>query len=181
MDQLGAGHVDAARDAHAPVFLERPAVEDHEVGAGGAQAGQLVGADVGCAADRLDVLAERLARHIDALEQLVTGRAPSADAALEDGRIGVAEVPEHRRGAQRGAIALVTEHDRRGPPRHQARQVDLEALEWRVAGEQDVAAGKGAGRPDVEQRELALVRPQPIVQRRGRDPRRHLTMLGLAG
>ena len=72
------------------IFVERPAVEHHHVGAAAHQAVELLGADARRAAVVLDEFAERLARHVDAGEQLEAGLLPGRDAAVEIGEVGVA-------------------------------------------------------------------------------------------
>src|SRR5438445_319252 len=62
--ELGAWRVDAAGNAHALVFLERPRIEDDEVGARRLQLDQLRGADARRVAAVLDELAEGLRRHV---------------------------------------------------------------------------------------------------------------------
>src|SRR5262245_5141428 len=59
--KLGARHVDASRDRHTRVFVERTAVEHHDVRAPGDKTRQLVGRNAGRCALVLDELAERLA------------------------------------------------------------------------------------------------------------------------
>ena len=81
--QLGARHVGGARDRDALEFVERAAVDHHHVGAAAHQAVELLGGNARRVAGVLDVLAERLARHVDAGEQLEAGLLPGGDAALQ--------------------------------------------------------------------------------------------------
>ncbi len=94
--QLGARHVGGARDRDALEFVERPAVDHDHVGAAAHQAVELLGGDARRIAGVLDVLAERLARHVDAGEQLEAGLLPGGDAAVQIGEVGVAGGGEDR-------------------------------------------------------------------------------------
>ena len=84
--QFGARHIDAGGIETARIFVERPAVEHHHVGAGAHQRVELVGADAGRAAVVLDEFAERLARHVHAGERDQAGFFPGRDAAIEKAR-----------------------------------------------------------------------------------------------
>ena len=88
--QFAVRAADAARNVHLLVFGERAAVDDHhiiaaldhriELGRSDARGMQLV----------LDDLAERLARYIDAGEQLEAGVVPALGAAIENVNLAVA-------------------------------------------------------------------------------------------
>ena len=106
------GTLTRGRDRDALVFVERPAVEHHHVGAGAHQPVELVGGDARRAARVLDELAERLARHVDAGEQLEAGRRPGRDAAVEH-RAGRGSRRAARTSAARSASPsrVVAQHD----------------------------------------------------------------------
>ena len=112
--QLRARHVDRGRDRDALVFVERPAVEHHHVGAGANQAVELVGGDARRGAGVLDEFAERLARHVDAGEQLEARRGPGGNAAVEHGDVGVAGARKNAGGAFGQPIGVVAQHDAGG-------------------------------------------------------------------
>jgi hypothetical protein len=126
MNQLRPRHVDPARNAHAPVLADRPAVEHDELAALGAQPGQFLGRKMRGAVGRLDELAERLARDMHALEQRKAGGPPAGDAALQHRNVAVAEAVEPTGGSLREAITVVAEHDRHSAPGHEPGQVDLQ-------------------------------------------------------
>ena len=159
VDQLRPGRVDAAGDAHRPVFREGPAVEDHEVRAGVQPGLQVLGADAGRAVALLDHLAEGLGGHIDAREELEARRAPGRDAALQDPDLAVAGRGQHPRRPRGQALApalfapalfaSVAEDHRRRPARHQVAQPQLQVAERQVGRQQDMAPAEDALLPDV--------------------------------
>ncbi len=69
------------------------------------QRGELVGGDARRAGGVLDVLAERLARHVDAGEQFEACLLPAGDAALQEKQIVVAGARKDRGGALDQAVA----------------------------------------------------------------------------
>ena len=109
--QLGAGTVERAGNAHVAEFADRPAVDDQNILTGIEAALQLGGGDVGRAAAMLDQLAERLARHVDAGEQLEPGGCPGAAAARHDGDIVIPHPVEFRGGALGQTLVAAVEHD----------------------------------------------------------------------
>ncbi len=92
VDQLGAGTVDARWDVHHPILAHRTAVEDDHVGAGIERRLDLVGGETGRFVMMLDELAERLARYVEAGEQLAAGLLPCRDPAGEDCEVAIAEL-----------------------------------------------------------------------------------------
>ena len=105
----------------------------------------------------LDVLAERLARHVDAGEQLEARLFPGRHAAVENGQIGVAGAGQHVGGALRQAVAVVDQHDARGVAWHQARKAQLQAAERHIARPQQMALREGQLLAHVDQRQLLAV------------------------
>ena len=164
--QLGARHVDAGRDRDALEFIEGPAVEHHHVGARLHQRVELVRRDARRAVLVLDQLAERLARHVDAGEQLVAGRLPADIAAVEHADIDVAGFRQHGRGALRQPVGIVDQHDPRRTAWDQPRHAQLEPAQRHRAREQQVVLRKDPLLAHVEQRELL-----PIEQHRAQRPR----------
>ncbi len=105
----------------------------------------------------LDVFAERLARHVDAGEQLETRRCPGGDAAVEDARHRVAVAGQDRGGAFGEAVVVVAQHDARRAARHQLRELQLEAAQRHRARQQQMALRKDQLLAHIDQRELAAV------------------------
>ena len=118
--QLRARHVDPSRDRDALVFVERAAVEHHHVGAGAEQPIELIGRDARRAVRMLDELAERLARHIDAREQLEARRGPGGNATPQRETVGVAGTNRICGRALGEAVAVVAQHDARTASRDEA-------------------------------------------------------------
>ena len=100
------------------IFVERAAVEHHQVGAAADQPVELGSVDAWRPAGVLDEFAERLARHVDAGEQFEAGVAPGAHAAVEIAEIGVAGAAQDISRALDQAVAVVAQHDA-GRARHQ--------------------------------------------------------------
>ena len=155
--QFGARHVDAGRDRDARIFVVRPAVEHHHVGAGAHQRVELVGADAGRAAGVLDEFAERLARHVHAGEQLEAGGGPGGVAAVEIGEIAVAGAGEDIGGARAEAVIVVDQHDARGAARHQRGEAQFEPAQRHVARPQQMAAREDQFLAHIDQRQFAAV------------------------
>src|SRR6185295_12145073 len=156
--ELGARHVDAARDAHAPVFLEGPRVEHHDLLAAGADLVELFGADAWRLVRVLDELAEGLRRHVDAAEKLAARGAPGIAAAVEHLHRRIAQRAQPLRGSGGETLAAVEHHDRRGLARHEIGDDHLEARERRRTGVERMAAVVHALLAYVEQRKLAVPR-----------------------
>ena len=117
--EFGAGAVDAAGDADLFVFRQGPAVENHDF-----LAALDLGLDVGRFHARrlvmmLDIFAERLARHVDAAVDLVTGCGPGGNPARENRDVSIAVAAEHIVCALGQSIVVVDEHHARGAARHQ--------------------------------------------------------------
>ena len=87
----------------------------------------------------LDMLAERLARHVDAGEQLEAGLLPAGHAAIEDGDVGVAGARQHVGGALCQAVVVVDQHDARGVARHQSGKAQLQAAQRHVPRPEQMA------------------------------------------
>src|SRR6202022_4879916 len=81
--QLGSRHVYAGRDGNAPVLVERPAVEHDEIASCAHHLVELIGGNARRPARMLHELAECLARHVDAREQLQPGLLPRRYTARE--------------------------------------------------------------------------------------------------
>jgi hypothetical protein len=103
------------------------------------QACELVGRDARRAAGVLDVLAERLARHVDAGEQLVAGLLPGGDAALQTRDVGVAGGA--RILAARSARPSSSSHStmRVVAARHETREIQLQPAQRDRARPQQMA------------------------------------------
>ena len=74
----------------------------------------------------LDILAERLARHVDAGEQFEASLLPGRDAAVQMRQVGVAGGSEDLGGALGQAVAVVAQHDAGILARHQAGKAQLQ-------------------------------------------------------
>jgi hypothetical protein len=111
--QLGARDAGRARDAHQAELVDRPAVQHDDVAAFVHPALQLVRVDMRRPEMVLDRLAECLARHVHAAEQLVAGGAPGGHAAVQDRYVGVAERGEPARRAFGEIDAVVDQRDPR--------------------------------------------------------------------
>ena len=155
--QFGARHVDAGRDRDARIFVVRPAVEHHHVGAGAHMRVELLGADRGRAARVLDEFAERLARHMDAGEQFEAGRGPGGGAAVEKAEIVIAGGGEHRGGACAEAVIVVDQHDAGIFTRHQAGEAQFQPAQRHVARPQQMAAREDQFLAHIDQRQFAAV------------------------
>jgi hypothetical protein len=162
IDQLGAGAVDAARDRHVVELGHRPRIEDHQVGLGIDQLLQVGGIDARRVVLVLHDLAERLARHVDAGEDLVARITPGFQAAFHDGEIGVAELRELGGGAVSaagplrilGIIAAVHQHDAGTWIGQQRQRPRLQPRERKRRGEQRMALRRElAFLPHVEEGE----------------------------
>ena len=128
VDQFGTGHVDAARNVHAPVFLDGPAVQDHHVPARPNGLVQCLGRQAGRVVGVLDEFAERLGRHVDAGIELVAGFGPRRRPAFEDADIAVAEGVQHlHRFAGDAGRAVVAKHDPHASARHEVQDLQFEA------------------------------------------------------
>ena len=114
IDQLGAGTVERAGDAHIAEFADRPAVDDQHLFAGIESSLQFGGGDVRRLAAVLHELAERLAWHIDAGEELIAGGGPTPRAAGHNCDIAVAHTRQRRRGTLGEILvtAVVNDHAR---------------------------------------------------------------------
>ena len=154
--ELGAGRIDAARNAHALVFLEWTRIQHHDFPAARAQVLELLGGDARRLVLVLDELAERLGGHVDAAEELAARGAPCLTAAVEDGNVGIPQLGESRSGRRGQTFTAVKNHHRRAAPRHQVGDDHLEARERRRAGVEGMAAVMHALLADIEQRELAV-------------------------
>src|SRR5207247_5211918 len=98
-----------ARDGDALVFVERPAVEHHDVPAFAQEPLQLFRRDARRGARVLDELAERFARNVDAGEQFESGFGQSRSPAVERVYVEVAGAREDLRRALDQALAVVAE------------------------------------------------------------------------
>ena len=156
-DQLGARAVDAARDVHHAVLAHRPAVEDDHVGAGIELCLDLLGGEARRLVVMLDKFAERLARHVDAAEQLVTGPPPSGDAAGEKGDIVIAELLQADRRALRQPIVGIAQHQARRPARDERIDAQLDAAQRQVAGKEEVTVTELAFLAHVDESQLGAV------------------------
>ena len=74
--QLRAGHAERARNIHGRIFIETADIEDGDVGLALDQRSDLIRAERGRMAARLDQFAERLGVGVDVLEDFVAGVAP---------------------------------------------------------------------------------------------------------
>src|SRR5215470_10656119 len=81
--ELAARTIDRARDVHDRELAERPRVENDEVVGAVDHRGKLPRIDMRSAGAMLDELPERLAGHVDAGEQLVSGLRPGGHATME--------------------------------------------------------------------------------------------------
>ena len=121
----------------------------------------------------LDVLAERLARHVHAGEELAAERAPGVHPTGKDGDVVVAEFTQLRRRALRQAVVGVAEDDPRRPARHEPRELQLEARKRQRRGEEEMPLGEDALFADVEERELPAVLEHRGERRRADASRGH--------
>ena len=118
---------------------------------------ELLGRDARRVAGVLDVLAERLARHVDAGEQLEAGLLPGGDAALQIRHVGVAGGGEDFGRALDQAVAVVAQHDAGVAARHQTREAQLQPAQRHRARPQQMAAREDQLLAQIDQRQLAAV------------------------
>ncbi len=101
--------------------------------------------------------AKGLARHVDVLEQLAAGAAPTLQAACQQGDIAVAQLPQARGGALGQPFALVVEGDR-GVAAGDARiHLQLQFRQRDVGREQRVGLGEGRFFTHIDQCQLLAV------------------------
>src|SRR6185437_13516474 len=156
--ELAIGAAARARDAHLAEFGERPAVEDHERLARPLHRGEALGGNPRGVACMLDELAEGLARHVHAREEVEARALPSAGPAIEDVDVRVAELLEPPRGARCDAEgAVVARDDARGFPREEPRRLDLQPAERKGDREEEVRLAVLAVLAHVEERDLPPV------------------------
>ncbi len=92
MDQFGAGTVGPGRDAHPTELLDRPGIQDRDVGAVVEQLFHLGRRHARRAVGVLDVLAERLGWHVHAAVHLAPTGSPRLDTTIEDEDVRPAEL-----------------------------------------------------------------------------------------
>ena len=168
--QFATGHAAPGRDAHGRIFLGAARVEDDKVLARLQAPVQLGRRQRRRVQRRLDQLAERLARHVDVLEQLAARSAPAIEVALQDRHLAVAEPLQHRQRPRDQPFSRIVEHDRCGSPRHQVADQQLDPAERHVDREQRMGARIGSFLAQVEQRDLDAVAQPPahLLRRYGR-------------
>ena len=109
----------------------------------------------------LDIFAECLAWHIDAGEQFKTRRAPGGGAAGENTDIRVAVSREDARSTFGQSVAVIAQHDAGRPPRHERRELQLEAAQWHRAGEQEMTLREDQLLAHIDEREFAAAVDEP--------------------
>ena len=102
----------------------------------------------------LDVLAERLARDVDAGERGVAGRLPRRHPAREHANVRVSERGKLRRAALGEPLPTVAEDDRNAPPRDEPLHPELEPAEGQARGVEEVALAERALLAEVQEGEL---------------------------
>ena len=125
--ELAVRAADAGRNAHLRVLGPRPAVQHHDIVAALEHRIELGDADARRVVGVLDQLAERLARQIDALVDLITGRRPGPRAAGEQVQIRITHRSEPTDGARgQRIVAFVVDDDARARARNQTPDHELE-------------------------------------------------------
>jgi hypothetical protein len=157
VDELRAGAVGGAGDAHPAVLGERAAVEDDDFLARRDATLHFLRLHARRVLGVLDQLAERLGGHVDAAVDLIAGGFPGRGAALEQRHVGVAMGEQPPRGHFGQAFVTVDHDHAGGASRHQQRDPHLEPRQGRAGGEQQMALGEDAFLAHVEQRDLAAV------------------------
>src|SRR5262249_1906912 len=109
--QLGTGHAGRARNRDAAVFVERSAVEHHQIGAAADERVEFASADARRRILVLDELAERLAWNVDAGKELAAQGGPCTDPAPDGGNVGVARLGEDAPRTRRESVVVVAKHD----------------------------------------------------------------------
>jgi hypothetical protein len=171
IDQLAARHADGAGDGHAPVFLQRPAVQDHHGLAGIQQRLQLGRVQALGAVMVLGPFAEGLGRHVHAGKQDMARGLPGRAAAFQHMHVGVALARQPV--CQGGGIALaaIGADDAGGLARHQMGRAQFLLRERAGDGPEQVGTAELPFLARVEDGEL-LAAPDPRLQR-GRGDRCH--------
>ena len=112
--QLGAGAGKRTRDVKAAVFVERAAVEHHQLLSGTPPPVEFLGRDRRGAELMLDDLGEGLARHVGTWKQRMAGGRPGFAAAIQNVERAVAEPCETPRRLLGDPVAPVEEQPCRG-------------------------------------------------------------------
>src|SRR6516165_10262622 len=86
----------------------------------------------------LDDLGERLARHIGAREQPITGRGPGGGAAGQDMDVAVTEAFEAPGGPGRHTVRVIEENHPTGASRNQPGDITFEPAVWKIDSEERV-------------------------------------------
>jgi hypothetical protein len=128
----------------------------------------------------LNELAERLAWHIDARENVETRCRPSVDAALENRHVGIAVAGKDRRGAFGSAVMVVAQHDARRTARHQPGEFQLEPAQRYGARQKQMALRKDQLFANIDKRQLTAVADH-TPQRSGACCWRHVAICGVIG
>ena len=102
----------------------------------------------------LDELAEGLARHVHAAEELMARRLPGRRTAGQDCDIGVAHCRQLDGGALGEAAPVVHQDNRCGGARNHLGDAKLEAGERQGGGVEEMAGGEGPLLAYVQKREL---------------------------
>ena len=110
----------------------------------------------------LDILAERLARHVDAAERGVAGRLPGRHPAREHPHVRVAEGRELGGTTLGKPLSAVAEDDGSAPPRHEAPDPEFEAAQGQAGGVEEVALAERSLLPEVEEGKLALAEEERV-------------------
>ena len=173
--EFGPRRADGAGNVHAAIFVERAAVDDRGAPPGGKRGGEFGRSDSRRRALGLDDLAERLAGYVHAVEGFEPLGAPRRESAIEDPRVAIAEAGEPLSGAPGAVIgrAGVEERDKGPAPRNEPVDLQFDASQRERRGEQRMPTSMFADLAHVEQSDLAVRRPEPLLDRPRGDGLRH--------
>ena len=105
----------------------------------------------------LDMLAERLAGHVDAGEQLEAGLLPSGHAAVENGEVSVTGACQHFGCALRQAVAVIDQYDACGMVRHKLGETQLQPTQRHIACPEQMAQRESQLLADIDRRDLRSI------------------------